>query len=1109
MGAVHRIRIHWGYYMQYAPYPWQHAAYAWDGGISAQGGAIRRSWIIDFSGYYGDVRETLVELDKPQWSWEPPTAQNRLGGILFELDGDSRSRVRFSTRSIEFEFTVGELADRGVIRRHLGQRYSNVDVTVVRDGFDPLLDQDRELETMTHADGRLRRLVHARDLAAPVYRWFRADWAWAPPGRQVELAIDVSDHRPDVRPESSVRTQRFLQVAFRCVAAAADPGEPIEDVVQRGSAHRPGNAGDVPALPYSIFVAGEESCRAEQSFRDQNVPLIEELSVEIPWQLLHSGRAEVRLQNRSASDYLLVGRVYLEEVRRGVLEIHSCPRWVRQGHEFEIVLDCSRDQSVVSVETPAGLVPLTATPVTLPHGRHRVRFRADAPLCDAAITVATESCRREALIEQVIAVGQERNPMRIGFEDSTHQPDVPGYREEIIRHFVEAQLGDLYMLRVGHSDRRALELARFCRDHGLYVQTDATSPPERVSAIRREIGDYLLCHHWGESDGFLWGYAARPEYHRVSVPERERTMRTAHDDFVAFFRRMAVATRGADPLVQPWVLFSAVGIGCAYEAGMAAGLSQFNKSNNALLVADARGAARAHGKPFWGTYQAEGAHVSPEGDQHLRMWWLSLHLAYVAGAAQVADEECLYREYHQRSYGRNDRVPRLRRQILREFCRYVRTHPRKGAIRANQACLIGRYACDVVDGISRTDEHGDREPVVWRSFGGWGDEWRPSTAEYGLRYLDAFLPGVWLQTLQLPPERVRRWFCGTPLGEIELIPIDAPPDVLSAFPLLLLLGWNTMDEEQYTSLRNYVENGGKLFMSVPHATMNESRLFLTNGFEPLNLVRAGDFADLFGVRVSGRGARLGRLRGAADVADNPVQAVFQWPTINQHPAEGPLHPRPHVARIELCGAEVLVRDDDTEAPVLVRSRIGEGEAYLLCTYEYPGNSYLAPLMKPLVRVLSRSVATAVQLEDPSGDIYFTVRHEEQSGISRLHLLNTDWTEAGNEKVCRIRLGDRWIGLAVREGRISEIVWLDDLVILVEGPGVHVERIEQTSDGFEMEIHGHGETELLTRLISHRRGDPWTLSGSGTAIGKRGAWDAVQVAFDGRSVGSIKLTTVMA
>ena len=161
MGVTHKIRVHWGYYMQYAPYPWQHAGYTWDGRITVEKGAIRRCWLVDFSGYYGDVRETLVELDKPQWNWEPPTTQNRLGGIMFELDGDAQSRIRFSTKAIEFEFTVGELLDHGVIRKHLGQPYSNVDVTVIQDGFDPLLDQASELEAMTKADGRLRRLIHA------------------------------------------------------------------------------------------------------------------------------------------------------------------------------------------------------------------------------------------------------------------------------------------------------------------------------------------------------------------------------------------------------------------------------------------------------------------------------------------------------------------------------------------------------------------------------------------------------------------------------------------------------------------------------------------------------------------------------------------------------------------------------------------------------------------------------------------------------------------------------------------------------------------------------------------------------------------------------------
>ena len=248
------------------------------------------------------------------------------------------------------------------------------------------------------------------------------------------------------------------------------------------------------------------------------------------------------------------------------------------------------------------------------------------------------------------------------------------------------------------------------------------------------------------------------------------------------------------------------------------------------------------------------------------MWWLSLYLAFVAGAAQVNDEEHLYHTWHQRLYGPSDRVTLLRRDIMRRFNRYAKTHPRKGKLQVKQACLIGRYACDVNDGLSRTDDLAALAPLVWRNFGGTGELWRPSTTEYGLRYLDVFFPDVWLHTLEQSPERVRRWYAGTPYGEIELIPIDAPAEVLSQFKLLLLLGWNTMDEAQYGKLKAYVEDGGTLFMSVPHATKNESRAFLGNNLEPLNLVHDGDFGDLFGARVKGRGGRLVRILAEEDVA---------------------------------------------------------------------------------------------------------------------------------------------------------------------------------------------------------------------------------------------------
>merc|ERR1711964_380195 len=104
-----------------------------------------------------------------------------------------------------------------------------------------------------------------------------------------------------------------------------------------------------------------------------------------------------------------------------------------------------------------------------------------------------------------------------------------------------------------------------------------------------------------------------------------------------------------------------------------------------------------------------------------------------------------------------------------------------------------------------------------------------------------------------------------------------------------------------------------------------------------------------------------------------------------------------MGEVELAGAEVLATDGETGAPVLVRHRIGKGEAYLLCTHEFPGNSRLVPFMKPLLRALARSIPWPVELDDLSGDVYYTLREDAQSGLQTVHLLNTDWTAPGNEK----------------------------------------------------------------------------------------------------------------
>ena len=95
--ATHLVRIQWGYWMLYGNYGVQHADHSWDATLTAREGEILRCWLLEFSGYAGPGRESLLPLPEPRWHWQPANANNRMGGVVFELRGGADSLVSFCT----------------------------------------------------------------------------------------------------------------------------------------------------------------------------------------------------------------------------------------------------------------------------------------------------------------------------------------------------------------------------------------------------------------------------------------------------------------------------------------------------------------------------------------------------------------------------------------------------------------------------------------------------------------------------------------------------------------------------------------------------------------------------------------------------------------------------------------------------------------------------------------------------------------------------------------------------------------------------------------------------------------------------------------------------
>jgi hypothetical protein len=174
-----------------------------------------------------------------------------------------------------------------------------------------------------------------------------------------------------------------------------------------------------------------------------------------------------------------------------------------------------------------------------------------------------------------------------------------------------------------------------------------------------------------------------------------------------------------------------------------------------------------------------------------------------------------------------------------------------------------------------------------------------------------------------------RFLSGTPHGMVDIVSF-AQDQISAAFlsenyRALLFSGWNTASEKQYSILKEYVERGGRLFISIPHLSTNVTRNYTSYGVD--ELVRCGDFADLCGVKVRGRGRR------------------FYWATAPERTGVlGFGLPRRFgifttcLGDIEICDPkmEVLAVEDEEMYPLLLRRHCGKGEVFFLNSWAYPG-----------------------------------------------------------------------------------------------------------------------------------------------------------------------------
>jgi hypothetical protein len=568
------------------------------------------------------------------------------------------------------------------------------------------------------------------------------------------------------------------------------------------------------------------------------------------------------------------------------------------------------------------------------------------------------------------------------------------YGLKTLKKIHEEQLGDYTVLFVGPWDIEKLKaVIPFCKKNGMrFVMDEAYS---RLRGVFREPFDSydkqkfqnLLKSAGDAFDGtlFMCEYGGMmlywPENYVSSSPNTipaTHCAQTAKDFMISQMQKMLQDT--TDKLLLPPMICIEASGGVAkyhYEAGYdRVDLEMTYDRLTEFYYSATKGATIAYDKKRFGV---DLAMVWYGGNHHDELWFkrwkTSLYHAFIRGADPIYAEHGLM-DYKALGKDLDTDAPEVKRfrAELAGLERFAKNNLRpNGFPLAKMAFVYGNL-----------DSMAMGQPYVWGQRGG-KDGIPSGTAEHSW---DIFNSIYQKRSWEFRYRFGDRDLSGNPpLGQADVIPIEASIDKLQQYDCLIFLGWNTMTKEQYDKLKLYVKNGGDILCTLGHLDTR------TNRDNPIALINNGDLTELFGLKVT-----LGdkKCRFGIKFKQNPKNSNYQFPLWSavSDPKYGdgefPL------ADVKLISAEITANASGNFAdtweqmdkkPVITTNRLGKGRAFLLHTPEYPGHHGLRRLYTDLITFFAAAHQDKnLQVETADAVRYAVYEEADQRTV---YLLNTD------------------------------------------------------------------------------------------------------------------------
>ena len=533
--------------------------------------------------------------------------------------------------------------------------------------------------------------------------------------------------------------------------------------------------------------------------------------------------------------------------------------------------------------------------------------------------------------------------------------------------------------------------ARFLAENKVYFHFGALvqNPPpgkkskideETIAKMREVAGKYFLgetvrepgTHYAAKAPGYFngMGKEACPQKHDCI------DMREAHEHYI---NTVGTYVKTDKETGIPHVSVTEATSLTKYdiEAGVDMPLLEVMNGSPDDMLPSVRGAARCYDLNFWGTLIAHEWYGGVRHDDVLKRKRLSLAMksVYIAGTGSImleSGDEKISSYGH--SFEEDSTYCEEYRRALKEIYDFAKKDVRPlGGPKVKLGIVFGLH-----DGWT-----GFCQSSVWNQFG--REEWGHGEAEFSYRLLDEL-------------GTKRKWgdnsnygdydLSSSPAyGQYDLVPIESDVEHLCRYDYLIMLGYNTMTDENMDKLTEYARRGGRLLLSGAHLNYSVKREgeFIPPSNEKLEA--------LCGVSFTGKLIKTNR--GSKFEYDS-LDPLMLYPGTKSFICD-PLFSAGYTEYMDLLpkGARALAfasdafvhgRDVEPIINTVFENKVGEGYVTLIASINYPGNPAVYPLYRAMAREFVTASARACEIKVIASE---KLRYAVYEG-NKIYLLNTDY-----------------------------------------------------------------------------------------------------------------------